>query len=83
MALIDGEEAAKRLARVILSDIELYNREKVLAGADLKAELAAGHALFRSRVTPDLVPLFEEVLADRGLKAGPAQAAAATDGCSG
>mgnify|MGYP006209594707 CR=1 FL=1 len=47
MALIETEEAAKRLARVILSDIELYNRKKIQAGADLSAELREGYTLFR------------------------------------
>ena len=32
MKVIDTEEGAKRLARVILSDIELYNREKIRSG---------------------------------------------------
>jgi hypothetical protein len=74
MGLIDTEEAAKRLARVILSDIRLYNREKIRTGGDLKPELAEGYALFRSRVTPGLLPLFKKVLADNNLR--PAKAAA-------
>src|SRR4051794_28164059 len=78
MGLIDSEEAAKRLARVILSDIRLYNREKIRSGADLKAEIQEGYTLFRSRVVPDLVPLFETVLADNrlGLNGAPSGAPA-------
>jgi hypothetical protein len=63
--LIDTEEAAKRLARVILSDIELYNRHKVRSPSDLKPQLDEGYAFFRSRVIPALVPLFSAVVADR------------------
>jgi len=65
LRLIEKEEAAKRLARVILSDIELYNAQKVRSRADLKPELDEGYALFRSRVAPELVPIFSEVVADR------------------
>jgi hypothetical protein len=63
--LIETEEAAKRLARVILSDIELYNQPKIQARADLRRELAEGLALFRSRVVPTLVPLFSQVASTR------------------
>src|SRR3954470_20132812 len=81
-AVIESEEAAKRLARVIVSDIELYNREKFRAGADLSDAIRDGLALFRSRVAPGLVPIFETVLADkRGARgtgaAAPAASAAA------
>jgi hypothetical protein len=65
VTLIDTEEGAKRLARVILSDIELYNQQKVRSQADLKPQLDEGYALFRSRVAPALVPVFSEVVADR------------------
>jgi hypothetical protein len=77
--LIEKEEAAKRLARVILSDIELYNAQKVRSRADLKPELDEGYALFRSRVAPELVPIFSKVVADRlggDRKAAPAPKAA-------
>jgi hypothetical protein len=62
VAIIDTEEAAKRLARVILSDIELYNRQKIQAGESLETEIEAGLALFRKRVIPELVPVFAEVM---------------------
>ncbi|MBX3273825.1 MAG: hypothetical protein KF729_26410 [Sandaracinaceae bacterium] len=61
MALIETEEAARRLARAIASDLSLYNEEKIVKGVqndDLFVELAdeieEGRALFKSRVSPDL-----------------------------
>jgi hypothetical protein len=61
MALIETDEAARRLARAIASDIALYNEEKVVDGIsndnlyDVMAdELEEGRALFQSRVTPEL-----------------------------
>jgi hypothetical protein len=66
MGLIDKEEAARRLARVILSDIELYNTEKIRAGLDLRREINEGYRLFRTRVSPQLVSLFAEVVAQKG-----------------
>jgi len=35
MGVIESEEAAKRLARVIVSDIEIYNKDKFHTGADV------------------------------------------------
>ena len=66
MGLIEKEEAARRLARVILSDIELYNTEKIRAGLDLRREINEGYRLFRSRVAPQLVSLFAEAVAQKG-----------------
>lgn len=61
MALIETEEAARRLARAIASDLSLYNEEKVIEGIKndnlfdvLAEELEEGRALFQSRVTPEL-----------------------------
>jgi hypothetical protein len=65
VASINTEEAARRLARVILSDIELYNRERPKPGETLDAQIEEGRRLFASRVTPDLLPLFGLVLSDR------------------
>jgi hypothetical protein len=78
MGVIETEEAAKRLARVIVSDIEIYNRDKFQAGADLTHAIEEGRALFRSRVAPELFPLFTTVLEDRraSKKANAAAAAA-------
>jgi len=75
MGTIDTEEAARRLARVILSDIDLYIRERPNAGQSRESQIEEGRRLFASRVTPELVPLFAMVLADRA--AGPVNAPAA------
>jgi uncharacterized hydantoinase/oxoprolinase family protein len=61
MALIETEEAARRLARAIASDLSLYNEEKIVDGVQndnlftvLSDELEEGRALFKSRVSPEL-----------------------------
>lgn len=61
MALIETEEAARRLARAIASDLSLYNEDKILEGIQqdtlftvLAEELEEGRALFKSRVSPEL-----------------------------
>ena len=61
MALIETEEAARRLARAIASDISLYNEEKVVEGISddslydvMAEELEEGRALFQSRVAPSM-----------------------------
>ena len=74
MGVIETEEAAKRLARVIVSDIEIYNKDKFHTGADLTAAIEEGRALFRSRVAPELVPVFTSVLEDRRASRKRAQA---------
>ena len=62
MPLIETEEAARRLARAIASDLSLYNEDKVAQGVKddslfdlLSEEIEEGRALFRSRVAPNLV----------------------------
>ncbi|QQR90372.1 MAG: hypothetical protein IPJ88_01080 [Myxococcales bacterium] len=61
MALIETEEAARRLARAIASDLSLYNEDKVVEGVQndnlfdvLQEEIEEGRALFKSRVTQEL-----------------------------
>ena len=61
MALIETEEAARRLARAIASDLSLYNEEKIVQGIQgdnlfdtLAEEVEEGRALFKSRVAPEL-----------------------------
>lgn len=61
MALIETEEAARRLARAIASDLSLYNEEKIVKGIEnddlftaLAEEIEEGRALYKSRVSPDL-----------------------------
>jgi hypothetical protein len=61
MPLIQTEEAARRLARAIASDLSLYNEEKIVRGieqdtlfAELSEEIEEGRALYKSRVAPEL-----------------------------
>ena len=61
MTLINSPEAASRLARTIISDIALYNREKVLSGIKndnvfdlLEKELNEGLELYKSRVAEEI-----------------------------
>lgn len=61
MPLIETEEAARRLARAIASDLSLYNEEKIVKGiqeddlfASLSEEIEEGRALYKSRVSADL-----------------------------
>ena len=71
MALIETEEAARRLARAIASDISLYNEEKIVTGLSnddlfgtLSEEIEEGRALFKSRVAPSL---FDKNFYDRAI----------------
>ncbi len=61
MTLINNSEAAARLARTIVGDIALYNKDKVANGIKndnifelLEAELKEGLDLYRSKVDPEL-----------------------------
>jgi hypothetical protein len=61
MPLIETEEAARRLARAIASDLSLYNEEKITQGITddnlfevLAEEIEEGRALYKSRVSPEL-----------------------------
>jgi len=61
MRIIETEQAARRLARAIASDLSLYNEEKILEGlqADnlyeiLSEEIEEGRGLYNSRVSPEL-----------------------------
>ena len=60
--IIKDPQIAKRLARAIVSDIALYNKEKVEKSIKednifdaLKSELDEGEDLYISRVDPELV----------------------------
>jgi hypothetical protein len=71
MALIETEDAARRLARAIASDLSLYNEEKIVRGIEsdslfsaIAEEIEEGRALFKSRVAPDL---FAKGFYDRAL----------------
>jgi hypothetical protein len=61
MPLIETEEAARRLARAIASDLSLYNEEKIVQGIQkddlfttLAEEIEEGRALYKSRVSAEL-----------------------------
>ncbi len=71
MPLIETEEAARRLARAIASDLSLYNEEKIVQGIQnddlfgvLAEEIEEGRALYKSRVSPSL---YEKNFYDRAL----------------
>jgi hypothetical protein len=71
MPLIETEEAARRLARAIASDLSLYNEDKILEGIQgdnlfdvLQEELEEGRTLFKSRVAP---ALYEKNFYDRAI----------------
>jgi len=83
MGAINTEDAARRLARVILSDIDLYIRERPKLGESREAQIEEGRRLFASRVTPALVPVFAMVLADRAAGRVNAPAAAPSIPASG
>jgi hypothetical protein len=60
MPRIDDAERAVRLARVIVSDVMLYHRERVRAGLEaddlferLRPQLEEARAFFEERVTPE------------------------------
>ncbi|HPX62034.1 MAG TPA: hypothetical protein PLN25_09745 [Deltaproteobacteria bacterium] len=63
MNLIDNLEQARRLARAVVSDVAIYNQEKVESGIKhdnifevLNEQLEEGRQHFLSRVSPDLDP---------------------------
>jgi len=73
MALIDNPDLAKRLARAILSDVAMYNKEKVEQGIKndtifdlLQEELEEGRQHFLTRVSMDLNPdiIYETAVVD-------------------
>ena len=63
MNMIDNPDQARRLARAILSDVAMYNKEKVENGIKndnifdvLKDEIEEGRQHFLSRVSASLNP---------------------------
>lgn len=73
MPLIETEDAARRLARAIASDLSLYNEEKIIKGIEgdnlfetLSEEIEEGRALYKSRVSSALYQrnLYERALVD-------------------
>lgn len=78
MPLIETEEAARRLARAIASDLSLYNEDKIVGGIQndnlfqsLAEEIEEGRALYKRRVSPDLYPrnFYDRALVDILVKA--------------
>jgi len=76
--LVDNPELAFRLARAIVSDIALYNQDKVKEGIKndnifelLAEELGEGREHFYARVSPDLgnrEHLFDRAVVDVMIK---------------
>lgn len=73
MSLIDNPEQARRLARAIISDVAIYNREKVEQGIKndnifelLTEELDEGRQHFNTRVSPEIAQsnIFEIAVVD-------------------
>ena len=73
MALIETQEAARRLARAISSDLALYNEDKIAEGVRndnlfdvMAAEVQEGRDLFQSRVAPELLArnLYDRAIID-------------------
>lgn len=61
MSLIENRDQARRLARAIVSDVAIYNRDKVEQGIKedsifevLHDALTEGREHFESRVTPEI-----------------------------
>ncbi|SHI93201.1 hypothetical protein SAMN02745165_01168 [Malonomonas rubra DSM 5091] len=76
--LVENPDLAFRLARAIVSDIALYNQDKVAEGIKedsifelMEEELAEGREHFYSRVSPDMTNrdhLFEKAIVDVMIK---------------
>jgi hypothetical protein len=73
MALIETEEAARRLARAISSDLALYNEDKIAEGIRndnlfevMEEEIQEGRDLYESRVAPQLMDrnLYDRAIVD-------------------
>jgi hypothetical protein len=73
MALIETEEAARRLARAISSDLALYNEDKIAEGIRsdnlfevMADEIQEGRDLYESRVSPELLAhnLYDRAIVD-------------------
>ncbi len=61
MALIENPDLARRAARAIVSDVAIYNREKVEEGIKkdsifdlMAAEIDEGRVHFNERVSPEI-----------------------------
>jgi hypothetical protein len=78
--VIDDAEKAAKLSRAIISDIALYNGDRIAHAMDperdLATEIEEGRRLFQSRVTPRFYMIFEDAVrgwaADARARATPA-----------
>ena len=71
---IDAPDRARRLARTIVSDIALYNRDEITRGIqndnlfeELSEEIERGRKLYNSRITPEIqqtTNFFNEAIVD-------------------
>ncbi len=77
MATKDPESEARALAKQLLDDVELYNREKIAAGVDIGSDIAEARSLYQERVDPKYHQLFEWYLRDRPLARPPTASAVA------
>jgi hypothetical protein len=76
--LVDNPDLAFRLARAIISDIALYNQDKVKEGIKndcifelLEEELAEGREHFHTRISPELANrdhLYDRAMVDVMIK---------------
>ena len=68
MKLIDTEEGAWRLAKAIVSDLKLFNADKLeqLGPGGIPEEIAEGRGLFTARVEPRFHQLFDQAV-EQGL----------------
>ena len=63
MSLIADRDKATRLARAIVADIVLYNKEAITTKApSLTKEVGEGRALFEARVVPELHGVFDSAV---------------------
>jgi len=79
MPIIDKDEnAAKRVARAIVSDVSIYNKAKIEEGIKndtlfevLKETIEEGRTLYQSRVSPDMYKknFYGRAVVDKLLKA--------------
>ncbi len=72
--LIDAPDRARRLARTIVSDIALYNKDEITRGIqndtlfeELSEEIERGRKLYNSRIAPHIqqsTNFFNEAIVD-------------------
>ena len=78
--LIEAPDRARRLARTIVSDVALYNKDEIKRGIqndslfdEMAEELERGRKLYVSRVTPEILKttnFYNEAIVDVLVKPG-------------